>query len=193
MNRERGNLIFIKDSDYGRDTETFIKAALDRDEILKWAYILHDKDIYNEHDMNARRYGAQYCWADGFLGMEKYSSKEEYIDEQMKLPPFIGDRKTAIWVVLAITDRERNKETVAGWFNKQFYEIRRAVDQTEIIEQLKELTQEDKGSRLLEKYLYPDDEVKANFDFRAYIDNPPKENKRLKRLKDIFIPRHIYE
>jgi len=192
MSRERGNLIYIKDSDHA-DAESYIRSILDRNEILKWAYILHDKDIYNEHDMNSKRYGAQYCWADGFEGMEKYSSREEYIEEQMKLPPFAGDRMTDMWIVLAICDRKYSKETVAGWFDRHFCEISRAIDKAEMIDQIKRLTGEDKGSRLLERHLYADSEVKANFDFRAYIDDEPNTNPKLKRIKDIFIPRHLLE
>ena len=192
MRRERGNLIYIKDSDHA-DAESYIRSILDRNEILKWAYILHDKDIYNEHDMNSKRFGAQYCWADGFEGMEEYSSKEEYIEDQMKKPPFIGDKMTDMWVVLVITDKSCNKETVAGWFDRHFCEISRAIDRSEIIDQIKRLTYEDKGSRLIERHLYPDDEVKANFDFRSYVNDQTKVNRRLKRLKDIFIPRHILE
>ena len=192
MTRERGNLIFIRDLDHD-DAESYIRGVLSKNEILKWAYILHDKDFYNEHDMNAKRYGAHYNWADGFIGMEKYSSKEEYIEEQMKRPPFVGDKMPDMWLVLVITDKDCKKETVAGWFDRQFYEISRAINKAEIIDQIKRLTREDNGDRLLERYLYPDDEVKANFDFRAYVNDPPKINKRLNRLKDIFIPRHILE
>ena len=192
MTRERGNLIFIRDLDHD-DAESYIRGVLSKNEISKWAYILHDKDFYNEHDMNAKRYGAQYNWADGFIGMEKYSSKEEYIEEQMKRPPFVGDKMPDMWLVLVITDKDCKKETVAGWFDRQFYEISRAIDKAEIINQIKRLTREDNGDRFLERYLYPDDEVKANFDFRAYVNDPPKINKRLNRLKDIFIPRHILE
>ena len=192
MIKERGNLIYINDHDLN-DAQSFIRSALDHEEIIKWAYILHDKDYYNDHDLNARKYGAQYCWADGFEGIEKYSSRDEYIAEQMKMPPHIGDKKDDIWVVLCITHKECKKDTVAGWFNKQSCEVQRTFDETGIIDQIKNLTQEDKGSRLLEKHLYPDGEVKANFDFRAYINNSPKVNERLKKLKDIFIPRYLSE
>ena len=192
MIKQRGNLIYLKDSDIN-DAESFIRKALDHEQILEWAYILHDKDCYNEHDLESRRYGAQYCWADGFIGMEKYSSMDEYIKEQMNMPPHIGDKKDDMWVVFCITDKECKKDTVAGWFNKLGCEIQRSLDETTIPDQVKNLTQEDNGSRLMEKHLYTDDEVEANFDFRAYINDPPKVNKRLKKLKDIFIPGYLSE
>ena len=68
---ERSYFVVIKEGTRGDDTEAFIRSALDHEAILKWAYICHDKEYYNEHDMNIRRFGLQYSWADGFPGMEK--------------------------------------------------------------------------------------------------------------------------
>ena len=43
--KERFYIFNIKDGDRGDDTEAFIKAALDHEQIHKWAYVLHDKEV----------------------------------------------------------------------------------------------------------------------------------------------------
>ena len=52
--KERFYIFNIKEGDRGNDTEAFIKSALDHEQIIKWAYVLHDKETYNQHDMNCR-------------------------------------------------------------------------------------------------------------------------------------------
>ena len=92
------------------DSEEFIKASLKHDEITKWAYIHQDKDVYNEHDLKIRELDHSFVWADGFLGQEKYASAKEFIDEKMKMPPYIGDKKDSRWIVLVITEKKLDKK-----------------------------------------------------------------------------------
>ncbi|MCR5383834.1 MAG: hypothetical protein K6E72_04220 [Saccharofermentans sp.] len=187
MAGERGYFISIKQGDRG-DTEAFIRAALDRPEISKWAFILHDKEYYNQHDLDARYYGLQYAWADGFEGIEKYSSMEEYLEEKMHEPPYIGDKMEEFWRIVIIADKKKcGTDDVAEWFGIQEPLVDLLTDRVRIADELKRLTREDKHSRAVEKHLYSDDEVKSNFYFREYITNtkvsPVKE-----KMKDIFLP-----
>ena len=179
----------IKDGDRGDDTEAFIKTALDHEQILKWAYILHDKDTYNRHDMDCRRYGVQYCWADGFPGMDKYASMQEYLDEQMKKPPYIGDKKEARWYLFIIADRSVFDEDISDWFGMPDVHYLRCLtgSPSSVKDALESLTNEDHTSIAMERYRYPDDEVKANFDFREYMSGI-KVNRRMERWKDIWRP-----
>ena len=186
---ERSYFVVIKEGTRGDDTEAFIRSALDHEAILKWAYICHDKEYYNEHDMNIRRFGLQYSWADGFPGMEKYSSCDEYIKEYMNQPPFPGDKKEVYWHIFIIGDKDSGTEDIAGWFGKQEHEVQFVWRREDIAINLMRLTQEDKGSRSLERHLYPDSEVRANFDFRDYINNTPIKPRRL-RLFERVQPRN---
>jgi len=178
----------IKDGDRGDDTEAFIRTALGHEQILKWAYVLHDKETYNQHDMNCRRYGVQYCWADGFPGMEKYASMQEYLDEQMKKPPFIGDKMDARWYIFVIADKSVYDEDIADWFgmpNK--YYLRNLTEPSSIKDALESLTNEDHLSVAMERHHYPDEEVKSNFDFREYMSGI-KVNRQMERWKRIWRP-----
>ena len=185
--RERFYIFNIKDGDRGDDTEAFIKTALVHEQILKWAYVLHDKDTYNQQDMDCRRYSAQYCWADGFPGMEKYSSMQVYIDEQMKLPPYIGDKKESRWYVFIIADRSVYDEDISDWFGIPTHYLHVLTHPSSIKDALESLTNEDHMSVSMERYRYLDDDVKANFDFREYMSGI-KVNRKLERWKDIWTP-----
>lgn len=187
--RESFYIFNIKDGDRGDDTEAFIKTALEHEQIFKWAYCLHDKDTYNQHDLNCRYYGAQYCWADGFPGMDKYASMQEYLDEQMKMPPYIGDKKEARWYIFIISDRSVYDEDISEWFGMPDVHYLRCLtgSPSAIKDALECLTNEDSTSVAMERYRYPDDEVKANFDFREYMSGI-KVNRRIERWKNIWRP-----
>ena len=186
--KEKFYIFNIIDGDRGVDTEAFIKAALNHEQINKWAYVLHDKEVYNEHDMNSRLLGASYNWASGFQGMEKYSSKQEYLDEQMKEPPFIGDKKEAYWHIFIIADKSVYDEDISDWFGMPgVHYLRVLTNPSSIKDALESLTNEDHTSIAMERYRYPDDAVKADFDFREYMERI-KVNRKLERWKDILKP-----
>ena len=44
MAKDRKFFFVIQDGTTGADTESFIRAGLDHEQIQKWAYILHDKE-----------------------------------------------------------------------------------------------------------------------------------------------------
>lgn len=192
MNRgfkDIGYFISIKDGDHG-DTEAFIKKALEHEMIFKWAYILHDKDTYNDHDLRARYYFLQRCWADGFKGMEKYASMHEYIEKMMAEPPFPGDKTDPYWRIVCIVDKKCYDAEIEEIFevNKNKIPLPDFLrDRVQITNRLKKLTHEDDLSQTLERYRYPDAEVKASFDFRDYITNT-KDYSRWDKFKEIFRP-----
>ena len=162
----------IKEGERGDDSEAFIKAKLERKEILKWAYILHDKEVYNEHDMASRRFGVNYCWADGFQGQEKYSSVDEYLEEQMSKPPFIGDKMDARWHIIVSTDKSMGRKDIAEWFGMPHEYYLRTLDTASCIKDaLESLTNEDSSSVAFERPRYSDEDVRSNFDVREYISN----------------------
>ena len=186
--KERFYIFNIKDGDRGNNTEVFIKAALEHEHIIRWAYILHDREFYNEHDMKSRYYGAQYCWADGFPGQEKYASINEYLDEEMKRPPFIGDKKEDRWHVFLSVDEIVYDEDIADWFGlPNIHYMRNLTVPSSLKDALQSLTNEDDLAVSFERYHYPDDKVKANFDFREYMSGI-KVNRKLERWKRIWTP-----
>ncbi|MBR6364616.1 MAG: hypothetical protein IKS10_00750 [Lachnospiraceae bacterium] len=192
MAKEKGFYLSIKDGDRGDDTEAFIRAALEHEGILLWAYILHDKEYYNEHDMNIRRFGLQHDWADGFPEMENYASAEEYIEEYMNKPPYLGDKKPNRWCMVCIVASTVTGADFAKWFGAQEHFPRPIDGRYWISEALKDLTGENKHQQALDRPIYPDEEVQANFDFRDYITNTKEPvSKRTrdgfwKRWADIF-------
>ena len=186
--KERFYIFNIKDGDRGDDTEAFIKAALDHGQILKWAYVLHDKDVYDQHDMNSRYYGAQYCWADGFPGQEKYSSMQDYLDEQMKMPPLAGDMMDARWYIFIIADKSVYDEDIADWFGfPHVHYMRTLTEPSSIKDALESLTNEDHMSVSFERYHYPDNEVRSNFDFRGYMEGI-KVNRQMEKWMRFWRP-----
>ncbi|MBP3234686.1 MAG: hypothetical protein J6M65_09720 [Eubacterium sp.] len=191
--RERGRLIFIMDGDRGEDTESFIRRALEHEEIIKWAYILHDKDFYNERDMASRRYALSYQLADGYDWSEKYSSVEEYFEKEMKQPPFVGDMMRPQWVIFCTTDKSCRCETVATWFMVEPSLVQCVAYREDIADQIRKLTREDAASINFGRHQYRDEDVKANFDFRDYINRTKPLHPKLKKIRDIIIPSHLIE
>ena len=192
MARDRKFFFVITDGTKGADTESFIKAGLDHEQIHRWAYILHDKEYCNEHDMKVRYYGLQYSWADGFAEMVNYASKDEYIEEQMKKPPLPGDKLTDCWYIFCITDKNCDVDQIAEWFGLTPQHIHDLTEPSSILDRMKMLTNEDSKARSMERHIYPDAEVKANFDFREYMSNikpKPKLEKLLRILRPAPFPK----
>lgn len=182
-----GYAFHIDNSVHGADTETFIRNALQNEHIIKWAFIFHDKDAYTEHDINVRKYGCYRNWAEGFNGMEKYASVEEYVAASLKKPPFIGDLFEAKWDIVCITDSSCDLEKIVDLFHVPKGAIRTLKDTLYIADALKNLTREDDMSRSFDRHLYSDEEVISNFDFRKYIVNS-KRNERFVAMKRGFDP-----
>lgn len=170
--KEKGYFWIIDNAD-----DSAIKKALEHNEITKWAYILHDKDVYNEHDLEIRRLECQRIWAEGFEGQDKYNSVDEYIENQLNRPPHLGDKKDALWQGVCITDKAYTNSEVEKWFGISDVSTRFLSDSLYISDSLKALTNEDDFSRHLEKHIYDPSEVHANFDYREYISSAEKNRK----------------
>ena len=187
MGRECGYFVSIRDGEHG-DTEAFIRSALEHPMIVKWAYILHDKECYNEFDMRCRPAGLRYNWANGFEGMEKYSSCEEYVEEMMKAPPYAGDKMDPYWRIVCFVDKKCYDRDIEEIFDIHHAPYPDFLSRRYLIsERLKYLTHEDNSSVSAGRYRYPDEEVKANFDFREYISNAGGYT-RWERFKDFIRP-----
>ena len=65
--------------------------------------------------------------------------------------------------------------------------LRVLTNPSSIKDALESLTNEDHTSIAMERYRYPDDAVKANFDFREYMSGI-KVNRKLERWKRILTP-----
>ena len=191
MGNDVGYFLSIRDGEHG-DTEAFIRAALGHDMILKWAYILQDKEYYTQSDISARRSGLEYNWATGFMGQEKYASCESYIEKMMNEPPFVGDRKNSWWRIVCITDKNCMFEDIETWFEICQSPYADFLDgRVRIVEELKWILNENKLNVSREYHHYSDDEVRANFDFREYMENtvdPRKAHPRWEHFKDVMRP-----
>ena len=187
MAKDLGYFLSIKDGEHG-DTEAFIKAALDHGKILKWAYILQDKQFYTAFDIGAKRTGLEYDWATGFRGQEKYASRESYIEKMLQEPPFLGDKRPSYWRIVCITDKKCMFEDIETWFEitQDPYAVFLSNRQS-IAEELKWMLNENKLNVSRGYHHYSDEEVKSNFDFREYIENT-KPAPRRKTFWDIFRP-----
>lgn len=169
MSKEQGFFLIIDNED-----DSAIRKSLEYEGITKWAYVLHDNDVYNEHDFENRRINCQRAWADGFPGQEKYTSVDEYIADCMNKPPFIGDKKAPFWQVVCITDKAYTNSEIAKRFDISGVRVRFLSDRLSVSDSLKTLT----------------GEVHANFDFREYISSVEK-NRKWELMKRNFDPAMI--
>lgn len=132
-------------------TEEQIKSGLDHKSIDKWVYILHDKDVYHEED--------------------------ELNDPTKKA----GDKKPPHWHIVLQFKSAVEIGIVSKWFGvpENFIEVPKGFGRDKFLDCVQYLTHEDEKQQLLEKYRYPDEEVKAspNFNFRKKLDD------RLKNLE----------
>ena len=125
-------------------TEEQIKSGLDHKSIDKWAYILHDKDIYHEED--------------------------ELNDPTKKA----GDKKPPHWHIVLQFKSAVEIGVISKWFGvpENFIEVPKGFGRDKFLDCVQYLTHEDQKQQDLGKYRYPDEEVKAspNFDFRKKLD-----------------------
>ena len=126
--------------------EENIKSCIAHKTIKQWAYIRHDKDVYTQEDI---------------LELHKiYAGVAKHI----------GDPKVPHWHGVLRTDRAVDVNTIAKWLNipPQQIEIPRGGNRA-FLDCVEYLTHEDDKQQDQGKYLYSDEEVKANFDFRKEL------------------------
>ena len=162
--------------------EPAIIAGLEHKTIKEWAYILHDKDVV-VYDESSRRRGLSHIWFDGFAGMEQYASEEQFIEETIKAEKaaIANSYKPRHWHLVLRTDRAMPIETIAKWFGIEPQYIEVPKGRGAFLDCVAYLTHEGEKQQAEGKYLYPDSEVKANFDFRERLDNRDLRNSKYDR------------
>lgn len=128
--------------------EDQIKLALSHKTIKRWAYIAHDKDHYSDADFD--------------------DNPNHTVDMV----------KPKHWhIVLETSQNAMDSLTIAKWFKipENFVDCPKGAGA--FLDCVEYLTHEDaRQNELLDKYRYPDEEIKANFNFREELD------KRAERL-----------
>ena len=123
-------------------TEEKIKIALLSHRMIKrWAYILHDKDVYSELDME---------------------QNPEHVAWTVKPPHW--------HVVIEMGTRQIEVGVIAKWFGIAENYVETAKGAGAFLDCVQYLTHEQEKQQMLGKRLYEDDEVKANFKFRDELD-----------------------
>lgn len=169
--------------------ETNIISALSHKTFREWAYIYHDKDTYSQKDEDADRDRL----SKEFDELSKQNpeimeniSKDSYIEQNLVKRK--GELKPSHWHVVGRCDNAVEISDVARWFGvpENMIDIprgRRGRDG--FIDCVRYLTHEDEAQIAQNKYRYPDEEVKANFDWRgAIVDFLAKITKRGVVLND---------
>ena len=121
-------------------SEETIKAALAHKTVTRWAYILHDEDVY--------------------------SAKDEEDDPTHTQ----GETKPPHWHIVLETARNNlDVLMIAKWFRipENFIDIAKGAGA--FLDCCKYLTHEDIKQQMIGKRLYTDDKVKANFPFREEL------------------------
>lgn len=148
-------------------SEQQIHSALSHKTIKEWAYILHDKDKYTKSDEDKQRTMLSHTWFDGFAGQENYSDEEDYIAKNLSHKE--GLPKTPHWHIALRTERAMEVDKIAEWFGIESNFIDLPKGKGAFMDCCEYLTHENEKQQALGKFLYPDDEVKSNFDFRIML------------------------
>lgn len=134
--------------------EEQVKDGLNHKTITRYAYILHDKDKYNAKD--EKKNPAHKA---GTLKEKHYHAVVETANSPQEI------------------------ETIARWFNIPTNQIDIPKGRGAFMDCVEYLLHDSEKQQLLDKHLYTDEEVVANFDFRAEI-NKRTEN-RIKYGRDL--------
>lgn len=121
--------------------EVTIVEALAHRSIKRWAYIMHDKDVYSASDEEDNPEHAQ------------------------------GEVKPRHWHIVLQCQGAIEIGVIARWFGiaENFIDIPKGRANGKFTDCIEYLTHETEKQQRLGKYRYPDAEVKANFDFRDLI------------------------
>lgn len=127
--------------------EDQIKLGLSHKTIKRWAYIAHDKDHYSDKDFD--------------------DDPNHTIDML----------KPKHWHIVCECSQQLEIHTIAKWFKIPENFVNCPKGAGAFLDCVEYLTHEDaRQNELLDKYKYPDEEIKANFNFREDLD------KRAERL-----------
>lgn len=122
-------------------TEEQILKAVNHKSIIKYCYILHDKDTYTD--------------------------KDEIDDPDHKSGTF----KPPHWHIVLQCSQQLEIDTIAKWFGitSNFIDIPKGKGRDKYIDCVEYLTHEHINQQKLGKHLYTDEEVHSNFDFRSLL------------------------
>jgi hypothetical protein len=147
--------------------ETIKSALLGHKMIKRWAYIRHDKDVYSVSD-------------------------EEKNPNHKK-----GNLKPPHWhIVIELTTKQLEVSVIAKWLKIPESYVGIAKGAGAFLDCVKYLTHEDEKQQEMGKTFYPDEEVKANFDFRAALSKRALQKAMYGRelsIKDELRYRVLYE
>lgn len=145
-----------------------ISSALDHKTIKQAAYILHDKDIYNEDEEASciEALGKEY---DSFgTDVPDGLTKEEYIKREQWV--HAGEPKPRHWHIVARCDRAVELSVYAAWFGVREQYIDVPKGRGAFMDCVEYLTHENPKQLAAGKHRYDDNEVHANFEFREELD-----------------------
>ena len=172
-------------------SEENILSAIEHKTIKRWAYILHDKDLYSEQEEEKciEALAAEYDRMEG-----PSLSKEEYIRDNQWV--HAGETKPRHWHIVAKTDSAKELQVFATWFGVKEQYIDVPKGKGAFLDCVQYLTHEAENQQKDGKHRYSDEEVKANFDFRKELDelaaNRNKYGKDLS-IRDQYRYRVLYE
>lgn len=81
----------------------------------------------------------------------------------------IGDLKNAHWHIILKTDTPLDVETIAKWLGVPPQQVKIAKGVGAFLDNVQYITHEHEKQQKLGKYLYPDEDVHSNFDFRKAL------------------------
>lgn len=135
-------------------SEDKIKEAISHKTITQYAYILHDKDQYTEED-------------------EKKNPDHK-----------AGVKKEPHWhIIIELKRNATPLSTIAKWFSVPENFIKIWKGKGAFLDAVEYLTHESEKQQLLNKHLYADKEVKANFNFRKALNK--HQERKLKYGKNL--------
>lgn len=149
-------------------TEDTIKIALAHKTIKRFVYILHNQDTYNADDELKEINELKLEWSDGSSRAEGLK-ESEFIQKYQRI--HAGNLKNAHYHIVVECPNKIDIEVLAKWFGVPSNFIHVPKGHGAFLDKVEYLTHEHEKQQALGKHLYSDDEMHANFDFRAELDN----------------------
>lgn len=142
--------------------EKNISFALQFRTIGRWAYILHDKDVYSEED--------EAEW-------NKQLAEAGESPNSWAHPVKAGHPKPAHWHIVVYCRKSMEPGKVAEWFSVPEELVKALKGNGAFWSSMEYLTHEHPKDMAQGKHRYPDEEVKSNVDWRGKLDARAKRKK----------------